>query len=644
MVGRIRDSKGINYPFKIVQSELTPKLHLNIDFDSLIDKYDIIVLNHQPGIGKTYSIMNYVVRKLKDDSNYSFFYFTDKHKTIKEHISNFFKDYEVLHWEGFNRIISNRDAVSAYYNYSLKIPAVNKLYRINPNELDIYYSQFNKSNKLKRVFSPFNYLDSKYFTNKLEYLDIVFLDESITQMVTYSIDNDNTEKVFRALSSKGDIWVKHLHNNLEYFDDEILKEINNSYKSIAEDALQKKDDNKELLSTLKKFKPYIFNRFIKWGSLYDWKEQSYTFPMYYYNAFDAILKGVPIVISDASFNEYLFSYFLESYNGETRELGKEGFKDLNVIILQTKHKNKDTIIYRMHPRASYSKSSVVDYHKETEKSTAYEIGEIIRVFGVENVGIVSFKDISITGKLLGLNIEHFGGLRGTNILEDKPVLIILGTWLPHPPIWDKKRKESINNMVWEYFLIKLNKDDIQEAFATAPQIVYDDFGDVDIAKAHITIDKNFVKSDSLADIAEKHPASMINMHFFSEVYQAYHRTRGLRNNRIIFAYGWFPEPEMLINKVIVKSFFRYNLRNEFDVKKEFKPEKLYEILEQSEDIFLSWKKLILDIDNGKKSNTDIANEYKIWGGSAQGPNTGLIKDMREKIHNKFKKEIKDKNK
>lgn len=584
--------------------------------------------------------MTYLTNKLKEDSGFTFFYFTDKHKTIAEHITRFFSSTKVLHWKGFDRIISDRNAISAYHNYHLDTDTIRRITDVNDNEIGEYYAQFKEAEHIRRVFAPFNYLKSNNFHK--DYPDIVFLDENISQMVTFSIDKPVIEEVFVKLYPwSGEDWRETLHNdNFEYFNNtKVLRHIINSYKSCVEEAFV--NQNKSLLSQLKKFNPYDFKEYIRWGSLYKWTENSYTFPLFYYNAFDAVIEGNPIIISDASFNEYLFSYILESYNGEAHNLYlKEEFEDLKIYILKSTHKNKDTIIYRMHPRGAWSKTSVLGRPKTTEKSLSDEIKGIIEVFGIKNVGIITFKEIADKTRLLGIDIEYFGGLRGTNTLENKPVLIVIGTWLPFPPKLevppDKKERECIENIVWEYFLVKLEKGEIKEVYATAPQIVYDKYGNIDLADAHISIDRKFIKSDRKADVAENNPISMMNMLFFSEIYQAYHRNRGLRDNKIIFTFGWFPEPEMLIDKSIKEPFFEYDLRREFAVEKVFNVKELDAILKSYRNIFNKWRALILDIDNPGKDNTEIANIHRIWRGPGEGPYPRLIGEIRDKIHKKFK--------
>ncbi len=70
-----------------------------------------------------------------------------------------------------------------------------------------------------------------------------------------------------------------------------------------------------------------------------------------------------------------------------------------------------------------------------------------------------------------------------------------------------------------------------------------------------------------ADIVDEFPISMINTIWFDEIYQAFHRNRGLRYQRIIFSYAWFPEPNMTMQKengsMVPELLTRYNLRKDF---------------------------------------------------------------------------------
>ncbi len=650
MVRRFRDAKGINYPFKEIVSPLS-NLNLKIDFDSIIGKgYNIIILNHQPGIGKTTSVMKYINQKLEQDSDFKFFYFTDKHKTIDEHIKKHFKSTPVIHWKGFEHFTTYKDALTLYEDFHLKADAISKITDIGKTTLNKYLDQFSKAYDLTRVFAPFNYLKSYHFNNLEK--DVIFLDENISQLITFTLNENITIEVFNKISPENaKEWETKLREKDFYYfmKTEIQKDIIESYTNAVSEAYSDKEKN-ENLPILKQFNPYDFKHYIQFGSIYNWKKNSYSFPLYYYDAFDEIQKNTPLIILDASFNKYLFSYFLESYNGEMRKLkyGK-GFTDLNICILKSDVKNKDTYIYRMHPRAAGSKRSVIGYLQETSESISSEIKEIINTFGIENVGIITFKDIAKYGPILGLDIEHFGGLRGTNILEDKRVLIIIGSWLPIPPSdsesedeeksEDDKKKQRLEDLLWNYFLVKIKDLPHTDTNASAPEMTIDKYKNIDLAKAHITVEKRYRHSDSMADVAELNPISMINMMFFAETYQAYHRTRGLRNNKLIFSFGWFPEPKMLLNKSVKEPFFEYDLRDEFLIDKVLSKEELDGFLRPYKDVMNKWKPFIYDLEREPTNNTKIALDNDIWVGPGKGPNSKLVKEVREKMHNKFKEKL-----
>ena len=114
--GRHRSKEGIIYPFDEELSKVDKNLHLKIPLDSYLkDKYKIIVFNHQPGIGKTYTVMNYILNKCREDDKFSFYYFTDRHESIEERLKTLNKesinkdDKKIIntfgHWKGFSRHI-----------------------------------------------------------------------------------------------------------------------------------------------------------------------------------------------------------------------------------------------------------------------------------------------------------------------------------------------------------------------------------------------------------------------------------------------------------------------------------------------------------------------------------------------------------
>jgi hypothetical protein len=272
---------------------------------------------------------------------------------------------------------------------------------------------------------------------------------------------------------------------------------------------------------------------------------------------------------------------------------------------------------------------------------------------------------------MNFDVEYYGGLRGTNRLENKLVLVIIGTWLPLPPSWNDKKydkeKDYIDKLVEKYFLIKLKPENVITAKIGAPIPVEVDHPDLyrnEKSKSRITIsieskfktnniDKILdilLKYHSLpdADKVEQFPISAINTIWFDEIYQAFHRNRGLRYPRIIFCYGWYPEQKMMIKfdkTWMPEGFFKYNLRKEFpSTIKIIEGKTPIEAVEDKEkdDIFAYYRKkykggvmqdLIKYIELDEKSY-DIAGEFRInIKGDIRRRNTIPITDLKKTYKN-----------
>lgn len=599
MVGRYRSKDGIIYPFTTETSKLDDKLHFNIDFDSIIkDGYKIIVLNHQPGIGKTHTVMDYLLKKSKEDEKFTFFYFTDRHKTIDEQLKRLkddgdSKDKRILdtfaHWKGFGKYCDD-ELVEKLLELNISIDIIRKHLGF-----DECYKQYEKQfNNTKRVFAPFPYLSNEHFLNNPP--KIVFLDERITQIDTYTFDKERIAKALESMKASPKYIENAKKGNKEYFHNEkILDEIKGLYQKRIIAAIER--DTKSF-NKFKEFNPYKLEQYIRWSKIYDYKNDLYSYPLYY-SALDVVVKDIPIVIMDATFNKKLFSYFLESYNGEMKALkGNEfkGFKDLRVKILNSDASNKKTTIYRMHPSGCWSKSSLTDYKDTTWIWLLEDLKELRDIFGDANIGIITFKDLRWLFDAMNFEVEYFGNLRGTNKLEKKLVLVIIGAWLPLPPSWSEKdknsstdvkdadsideKKEYIDYLAEKYFLRKITKNDVGEVKVGAPLNIeglfpklYDSFDSK--ARIRMSIDSKIFSKEGVtkfglrddADIVDEFPISMINTIWFDEIYQAFHRNRGLRYQRIIFSYAWFPEPNMTMQKengsMVPELLTRYNLRKDF---------------------------------------------------------------------------------
>lgn len=101
------------------------------------------------------------------------------------------------------------------------------------------------------------------------------------------------------------------------------------------------------------------------------------------------------------------------------------------------------------------------------------------------------------------------------------------------------------------------------------------------------------------------PVSWIqNSVWDSEMYQAFHRNRGLQNNRVIFAYCWFP-PEIL-KELHIESVNRDDASEKA----------LWEKLEREEKERRLMNSLIKEIslaDRPNLINTHISEKYRMFG-------------------------------
>ncbi|MDG6219614.1 MAG: hypothetical protein QCI00_09275, partial [Candidatus Thermoplasmatota archaeon] len=536
MSGRYRDATGINYPFTFEVSKLSKSLKWNLNIENDIkDGFNIIILSHQPGIGKTTNVLKYM------KNHPHTFYFTDRHRAIEEHTKEWEKKgVEYAHWKGFTQICNTEPINKLYNQYHLPPKAIieNQDWSNKSKDIAIYNSQFNNG---IRVFAPFNYLQSPYLKDHNP--EIVFIDERITQLDDFNLKADKLKAFLKITDAPEEIIKNAEKRNLWFF----LKENRTTQiESVYSDTVIKnlKENNHAILKSLKEFKPYEFIRYINWGRIYKYNSDSYSIPYYYY-AFNILSKGIPLVILDASFNINLFHYFLETYNGESQKLGKKGFtqKPVKVKIYYSDITNKDSIIYRMRPKGAWSKTSISDaWENKTRPWISRDMRNIMDIFGTSNVGIISFKEYGEICQTLGFDMEYYGGLRGTNLLEDKLVLVILGSWFPPPPSWEvdekqqNKDKDYLDDLVRKYFQIIITEKDVYETRIGAPEEVETSHDILKKGIARFTTDKQLKDNETPADFTQNHPVSMINTMFNDEIYQAFHRNRALRYPRIIFSY------------------------------------------------------------------------------------------------------------
>jgi len=142
-INRILCSEGLIF------DKFEEKEPSKINFNNL--EADIVVLAHQPGIGKTFSVLNFM-EKEKDS-----FYFTTRHEVIEENIrSRGWNEGFYSHWKGFGKLCKEE----THKELSMRgIPPKILCSICKQRGHCDYLSQFKNR---KRVFAPYEFLNTSY--------------------------------------------------------------------------------------------------------------------------------------------------------------------------------------------------------------------------------------------------------------------------------------------------------------------------------------------------------------------------------------------------------------------------------------------------------------------------------------------------
>jgi hypothetical protein len=645
MVGRYRIKEGITFPNNISANIR----EFNIDTCLRTGEY-IDIFAHRPGSGKTTTVLRYLKKKINEDKDFKFFYFTDRHEAILEHTKHWDKD-TYAHWEGFNRICK-RPKMLSYYKYHLNSKEICSLCK---KKCSRYITQFNNTS---RVFAPFEFLHSKDFKENPP--DIIFLDENIKKFRTYTRDIDDAITLLKYMNREDllklleDNDFKTLRNKFD------IDKFSKDYKNYILKLAEHKSKNKKELEFVGKFNIFDFYQYIIWESIYGYGLKSYAIPELYYEVFNTVVsKGVPAVFMDATFNPSLFCYLLECYNYESKFIGKKKFNNLLVrgFVDDEDDIIKKSIIYRMRPEDSMPKSGFIE--KERWKHTKDWLSEhmkfIMNIFNPNHVGIITYKDLGDFPNAIGLNVECYGNLRGTNKLEDKPVLVLIGSYLPIVASWDAKKKSKekkyFDELLSEHFFLKIDESNLESIGIGAPEEVSDKYK-YKLAKiyGYRYTGKKGKLLGTLGDEIVNHPAeALATLFWYDEVYQAFHRNRALLWEKIIFAYCWFPEPGARIfstdsnNKItdnIIRELkvFKHDIRDECEIDKinsDIKNDTLlndfFDLLSEYEKYGLA-EELIKDLLYNSKINThELQEKYRLHkedGGADTKPITQVKRGLK----------------
>jgi len=319
----------------------------------------------------------------------------------------------------------------------------------------------------------------------------------------------------------------------------------------------------------------------------------------------------------------------------------------------------------MHPEENLSKSSFVDkkYWEHTKEWLEVEIKFLKEIYGNNNIGIITLKDLGKYSKAFGYNVEYYNNLRGTNTLKDKLILILLGSFLPIVASWDARKEENkkekyFDYLLSEYFFLKVDKNNLESIGIQAPKSIVEMY-DYSLGKTYsymYTGDAGKMLGTDGDEIAKKPAEALVTLLWYDEIYQAFHRNRPLNQPRIVFSYCWFPEPNALIYSVDKKkisnniigelSLFNHDLRDDFgDIEKvKGRSNELKEFFDKLRTLKYGKGGIIEDIVTEILQNPEITSKIltKKWhvnkpeGGEDTKTITELISAIR-KLQNEAKR-------
>ncbi|NOR85109.1 hypothetical protein GQ473_03250 [archaeon] len=518
MVGntmRYTSNKGFNIESHDIESTSLQQVRNEIP-KLMEDDADIIVLNLQQGLGKSFNAMQYM------STNSNTMFLTSKHALLDE-LEKYFnnENLDTIHWRG----ISNNKSPCIQKNTKLFKDLINLGYKANficeimACDYCPYKDQFKHT---ERVLAPIQYLNTNYLENdEGSRFKTFIVDESITQLNEYPYDLEYLLEVIKPLYHFSSSWFYEFLQTLlkdkniiglESYKDEISIEIKNTLKTIytfidednSIESIESKTWKNDIIH-LSKFNIDDIITSLKFQKLYNFEISDWYEPNIY-KVFNLAQKS-KIILLHATFNLDLFKDMLSSYSSE---IGIN--KTINVKVFNTKLQNKSTKVYNVNKSAYYPNYSL-------ERGAINEIGDHVELIanqiGVKNVGIIGLSKYNKYGEYVdetflktGIDALHFGNSTGRNILEDKQCLVVAGSWMQ-------------GGIVEEYNKLYLDKLDEKKCKS-------------------LEVDKGTPYTFH----PEIHPKLHLVQKVFneSELLDGMHRNRGLiHDNRTIVAFSHIPE-------------------------------------------------------------------------------------------------------
>ena len=582
---------------------------------------DITVLSQQPGLGKTYAVIEFC----KNNSDKKILYLTTRHQLIDEITQQIPK---TSHWHGFSHMDHNEPKgcpeflnpkVRNLYMAGLSTSLICHLMKCDQKKC-AYRKQFWRNDI---VFAPVEYINTNYvMDNEGAFkFDICFIDESILKTDELKLDLEACKKAVQAVSEVASI--DDIIPLLESKDYKQLRELIPNIETSITDALIKNGKSLDY-KKIKDINALNIDKILEYGyyeELYRGKIENCKMldglPIYYkpfsYKIFE-IAKQAPVVMLDASFQETLFKDHLEFYNFE---YGLQ--KDLKITIYQSNATNLTSFIYRMNPNSAYPKENFKK-HKDTTMPGVYrDLKKIYQIFGSNNIGIITYKDLIAYNMImrrkefLGFEAMGYGSILGSNSFDGKKALVVLGTY-------DISRDQVIEE-IYKHYLLLYPKESITDA-KMLKESHDPTVGDLKAGPWSLEGEDFTDGYRALWGILEppldRLPYMISSAYGAYEVYQALHRSRFLTNDVVIFAYCHLP------GKVL----------NEAQIARVRKGDKdgLFMLLNgayngKPRTDMVKLGSIVNDIEEGL-SSTDICRNYKIRNEDGKY-DTKLVNGMKE---------------
>ena len=508
----------------------------------------VTVLAQQPGIGKTTMINNFL-----ENTKLRCAVIVPYHKLVKSEYlkpENKEKLKNVIHWAGFKHKCPKYSEFKDKYGDIVKnLPKKGFLCKFKCDmEMDCpYHLQF--KNVKQHIITVPEFLNISHFDK--QNFDLIIFDESVERGEDAEFNVKVLEGFFKLISDE--IYKGALGSDPEIFLDILrFKEVFECLENDVEDAFNivKKDIKKNIKKTESLLSVNLYN--LKLWFFYDniynlGSKAKYRRPYIY----DALNKDIPIVISDATFNQSFFNVLYQQYCKEYK-INEE----IEGIIFYSNVSRKDRIITKLYKNNMFYKNimGIKKIKRDGEEvyvgnPDKFDTKKVLNVLEkisrkCYNCGFISYPAFEQDANMripIYFEFLNIGNTRGLNTLENKEIVVICGTHIVGDG-W-------LNN----YYKLFRKAYDLKENFCSRDNL--NDKENCILWKdpngEEVILEKNFRKkpkglislnNDKMRE--ENYgfsPRDYALYQIDSTAYQNIHRTRFFRNDMEVYIMGYIPD-------------------------------------------------------------------------------------------------------